>query len=179
MFCGSSSRCRGLVCTVWLCYFLIIFTYFLCLFDLILYVPSTIFQLNGDGSSWVEPVLSWDICVLLKDYNTMTPVRLEPAALRSRVITYFMILYTRSITIVIIFLLIYTFLLTFFWCYSDFFTCASCIFCALFFLWDAKFLFQWVPECIGIADLSWKIVFWTHAVELGLIDMGNSESQDP
>ena len=29
-----------------------------CLFDLILYVPSTIFQLNSDGSSWVEPVLS-------------------------------------------------------------------------------------------------------------------------
>ena len=29
-----------------------------CLFDLILYVPSTIFQLCGDGSSWVEPVLS-------------------------------------------------------------------------------------------------------------------------
>ena len=28
------------------------------LFDLILYVPSTIFQLNRDGSSWVEPVLS-------------------------------------------------------------------------------------------------------------------------
>ena len=26
-----------------------------CLFDLILYVPSTIFQLNRDGSSWVEP----------------------------------------------------------------------------------------------------------------------------
>ena len=31
---------------------------FFCLFDLILYVPSTIFQLNWDGSSWVEPVLS-------------------------------------------------------------------------------------------------------------------------
>ena len=30
----------------------------LILFDLILYVPSTIFQLNRDGSSWVEPVLS-------------------------------------------------------------------------------------------------------------------------
>ena len=30
---------------------------FVC-FDLILYVPSTIFQLNRDGSSWVEPVLS-------------------------------------------------------------------------------------------------------------------------
>ena len=30
----------------------------LCLFDLILYIPSTIFQLNRDGSSWVEPVLS-------------------------------------------------------------------------------------------------------------------------
>ena len=29
-----------------------------CLFDLILYVPSTIFQLNRDRSSWVEPVLS-------------------------------------------------------------------------------------------------------------------------
>ena len=32
---------------------------FVCfLLDLILYVPSTIFQLNRDGSSWVEPVLS-------------------------------------------------------------------------------------------------------------------------
>ena len=31
---------------------------FVCLFDLILYLPSTIFQLNRDGSSWVEPVLS-------------------------------------------------------------------------------------------------------------------------
>ena len=28
------------------------------LFDLILYLPSTIFQLNRDRSSWVEPVLS-------------------------------------------------------------------------------------------------------------------------
>ena len=27
-------------------------------FYLIFYVPSTIFQLNRDGSSWVEPVLS-------------------------------------------------------------------------------------------------------------------------
>ena len=32
--------------------------FFVCLIDLILYVPSTIFQLNRDGSSWVEPVLS-------------------------------------------------------------------------------------------------------------------------
>ena len=38
-----------------------------------------------DGSSWVEPVLSWDKCVLLKDHNAVTPVRLKPAALRSRV----------------------------------------------------------------------------------------------
>ena len=30
----------------------------ICLFDLVFYVPSTIFQLNRDGSSWVEPVLS-------------------------------------------------------------------------------------------------------------------------
>ena len=29
-----------------------------CLFDLILYVPSTIFQLYRDGYAWVEPVLS-------------------------------------------------------------------------------------------------------------------------
>ena len=29
-----------------------------CLFVFILYVPSTVFQLNRDGSSWVEPVLS-------------------------------------------------------------------------------------------------------------------------
>ena len=28
------------------------------LFDLILYVPSTIFHLNREGSSWIEPVLS-------------------------------------------------------------------------------------------------------------------------
>ena len=39
---GSQKRC---VCVCVLC-------------DLILYVPSTIFQLNRDGSSWVEPVLS-------------------------------------------------------------------------------------------------------------------------
>ena len=56
-----------------------------CLFDLILYVPSTIFQLNRDGSSWVEPVLSQDKCVLLKDHNAVTPVRLEPTAPGSRV----------------------------------------------------------------------------------------------
>ena len=30
----------------------------LILIDLILYVPSTIFQLNRDRSSWVQPVLS-------------------------------------------------------------------------------------------------------------------------
>ena len=40
---------------------------YLDLFDLILYIPSTIFQLCRDGSSWVEPVLSQDKCVLLKD----------------------------------------------------------------------------------------------------------------
>ena len=36
----------------------IIVYHFICLFDLILYIPSTIFQLNRDGSSWVEQVLS-------------------------------------------------------------------------------------------------------------------------
>ena len=54
-------------------------------FDLIHNVPSTIFQLNSDGSSWVEPVLSYDKCVLLKDHNAVTPVKLEAAASQSRV----------------------------------------------------------------------------------------------
>ena len=52
-------------------------------FYLILYVISTIFQLYRDGSSWVEPVLSLDICGLLKDHNAVTLMRLEPGALRS------------------------------------------------------------------------------------------------
>ena len=56
-----------------------------CLFNLILYVPSTIFQLNRDRSSWVEPILSYDKCVLLKDHNSVTPLRLGPAALWSQV----------------------------------------------------------------------------------------------
>ena len=55
------------------------------LFGLILIVPSTIFHLNREGSSWVEPVLSKDKCVLLKDHNPATPVRLESAAPRSQV----------------------------------------------------------------------------------------------
>ena len=55
------------------------------LFDFILYVPSTIFQLNRDRSSWVEPVQSWDKCVLLKDHNAVRQVRLEPAAPQSQV----------------------------------------------------------------------------------------------
>ena len=58
---------------------------FVCFFDLILYVPSTIFQLNRTGSSWVEPVLSYDKCVLLKDHNAVTPLRLEPTVPRSQV----------------------------------------------------------------------------------------------
>ena len=37
------------------------------LFDLILSIRSTIFQLFSKRSSWVEPVLSLDLCVLLKD----------------------------------------------------------------------------------------------------------------
>ena len=36
----------------------VVFEICFCFFDLILYVPSTIFQLNRGGSSWVEPVLS-------------------------------------------------------------------------------------------------------------------------
>ena len=40
------------------------------LFDLILFVPSTIFQLYRGRSSWIEPALIYDKCVLLKDHNT-------------------------------------------------------------------------------------------------------------
>ena len=42
-----------------------------------------------------------------------------------------------------------------------------------------KFLFQRVPGCNNIADLSLKIVFGLISLQLGLIDIGNSESQDP
>ena len=58
---------------------------FVCLFDLIPYVPSTTFQLNRHGISWVEPVLSYGKCVFLKDHNAVTLVRLEPTAPRSQV----------------------------------------------------------------------------------------------
>ena len=37
------------------------------LFDLILYVPVNNFSIIWDGSSWVEPELSKDKCVLFKD----------------------------------------------------------------------------------------------------------------
>ena len=40
---------------------------FVCLFDLILYVPINIFSVISDVYSWVEPELSKDKCVLLKD----------------------------------------------------------------------------------------------------------------
>ena len=63
--------------------------------------------------------------------------------------------------------------------HSDFVTCASCIICAEVCLWDAKFLFQRVTGCNSIADLSLKIVSWTHKFAVGPSDMGNRESQDP
>ena len=40
IFCGSSSRCHGLVCSVWLWYFLVIFTYFFKVVTIIAYVVS-------------------------------------------------------------------------------------------------------------------------------------------
>ena len=47
--------------------------------------PINNFSVKRDKSSLVEPVLSYDKCVLLKDHNTVTPVRLKPAAPLSRV----------------------------------------------------------------------------------------------
>ena len=49
---------QGLHCLLRFCLlFLFVLSDFMCLFDLILYITSTIFQLCRDGSSWVEPVL--------------------------------------------------------------------------------------------------------------------------
>ena len=50
---------------------------------LFLNVPSTIFQLYKDGSSWVDQYLA-RINVLAQGHNGVKPVRLEPAAPRSR-----------------------------------------------------------------------------------------------
>ena len=61
---------------------------------------------------------------------------------------------------------------------------AFCYLCILHLLCinlsqGCKDLFQQVSGCNSIADLSLKIVFWTHKFAVGPIDMGNSESQDP
>ena len=51
-----------LIFSLFICYCILVIVClsdFLLLFDLILYAPSTIFQLNRDRSSWVEQVLSW------------------------------------------------------------------------------------------------------------------------
>ena len=55
---------------------------------LILYVPSTIFQLLRDGSSWVWTSTKLGIMCLAQGHNTVTPERLEPVAPRSRVKHY-------------------------------------------------------------------------------------------
>ena len=47
------NRCPIWVCTVWLCPSKRILGLF-CLFDLMLYIPSTTFQLWRDGPSWVD-----------------------------------------------------------------------------------------------------------------------------
>ena len=62
--------CSGMVCVLtFLCFTVLILSidistvavFFVCLIDWILYVPSTIFQLYRDWSSWIEPVISKDI----------------------------------------------------------------------------------------------------------------------
>ena len=57
---------------------------FVCLFYLILYVPVNSFLVMPGQVFLVQPVLSNDKCVLLKDHNTVTPLRLKPAAPLSR-----------------------------------------------------------------------------------------------
>ena len=53
-------------------------------FDLILYVPLTIFQLCLDESSWVETSTKLGLMCLAQGHNAVTPVWLEPAASRFR-----------------------------------------------------------------------------------------------
>ena len=55
------------------------------LFDLILYVPSTIFQLCRDRSTLVEPDTKQRLMCLAQGHNTVMPVRLELATSRSQV----------------------------------------------------------------------------------------------
>ena len=69
-----SSHGGGLACGLWLYHFMVIWFVW---FDVL--CPSTIFRLNRDESYWVEPVLSQDKCVLHKDHNAVTSMRLEPA----------------------------------------------------------------------------------------------------
>ena len=52
-------------------------------FELILYVPSTIFQVCRDGSSRVEPILS--LMCLAQGHNAGMPIRFELATPQSRV----------------------------------------------------------------------------------------------
>ena len=58
------------------------------LFDLILYVPSIMFQLCRDGSSWVYIRTKLGLLFLAQEHNKVTPVRLKPTAPRSRVRHY-------------------------------------------------------------------------------------------
>ena len=53
-------------------------------------------------------------------------------------------------------------------CYSDFVTCASSF--AHIFIFDDLNGDDRVPGCYRIADLSLKIVFWTHKFAVGLND---------
>ena len=55
-----------------------------CLFALILYVPSTIFQLCRGGSSWVKTSTKLGLMCFAQGHSVVMPVRLEPATLCSR-----------------------------------------------------------------------------------------------
>ena len=52
-----------------------------CLFDLILYIPSTNFSYKGTG----RPGTKLGLMLFAQGHNTVMPVRLEPVAPRSRV----------------------------------------------------------------------------------------------
>ena len=61
LFCGSISRYRGLVCSVWLCFFLITLIYFLCkcLILVSVQIPLSLEHLGGSvisdcGISWLH-----------------------------------------------------------------------------------------------------------------------------
>ena len=60
MFCGSSSWCRGLVCGMWLWYFLIILTYFLLLVTVV-HVRIKLYSRHVNWHRYLSFMYKWSL----------------------------------------------------------------------------------------------------------------------